>query len=413
MSDQFSADVQVPETTTSEPPNAPATAIAPADLQAAADAIEEPSSRPDAPTEAPSSAAPTVAANASLAGAPVPSSAPPTVMAPKEEPELQPEPADRPTPAEAPSSAAPAEEPPRAAPATVIAPKEADLQTEVIDPPTGAAITEPSPADAPAEAASSAAPAGEPPRAAPATVIAPKEAGELIDPPTVAADAVTEPSPADAPAEVPSIAAQTVAATASPAASRSPFAVPAEIIQYAPPATRAILQALFRRPPIIAGQNIGEYFEIVRLLVDECAPISFEACFYIRTMADSLWKITTHQDVERCLFNAEVMDGLLQLEIDKAGEKGYNLGGDISLQRAYRVYFFRAVCGDERTKKELEEKFGFATVGLTAYTAKQTVLNIRAHAFVDGAIRVALGQYERAAKRLHELDGATRKQKKE
>jgi hypothetical protein len=320
MSEDIQVDADFPKPTTplEEPSSAPATATvtAPANLAelsdqstVAADAIEGPSPRADAPVEAPSNEAATAAANASI-GAPVPQSAPPTVMAPKVE--LQAEITDRPTPAKAPSSAAP-----------------------------------------------------------------------------------------------------TAGTTASPAASRSPSAIPAEIIQYAPPATRAILQALFRRPPIVAGQNIAEYFEIVRLLVDECAPISFEACFYIRTMADSLWKITTHQDVERCLFNAEVMDGLLQLEIDKAGEKGYNLGGDISLQRAYRVYFFRAVCGDERTKKELEEKFGFATVGLTAYTAKQTVLNIRAHAFVDGAIRVALGQYERAAKRLHELDDATHKQKTE
>jgi len=145
---------------------------------------------------------------------------------------------------------------------------------------------------------------------------------------------------------------------------RQPAEFPKRILKMMNSETGLTARILFSHPPILAGQSVNEYFDLVEAVVLDFPPFSYRDLALVKQIVDAEWKILTFGEVQKMLLNAEIAQGLVDelVGLDEPSEDRQ------TRLRAWRRLVFGAISGDPVMVEQLEKNVGAGLLGLTAYT---------------------------------------------
>jgi len=177
--------------------------------------------------------------------------------------------------------------------------------------------------------------------------------------------------------------------------------VPRKIVELIPFRLRSAIGILVSRPPVIAGQRIEEYFQLLEIAVREWMPQTLFACWLVVQLVDAEFEILSLKQVQTWLFNAAIgAEFLAILNADKVGTDPRRL-------QALKHVIFAALAGHAEAIAYVEGQTGRA-IGLGPETQVQFAMP--AHIFADRAITTRLARHDAAISRLQAIkaDSAAR-----
>jgi hypothetical protein len=197
-----------------------------------------------------------------------------------------------------------------------------------------------------------------------------------------------------------------VAAPMLPAASSRPRVtaeVPERILQRVVPETQvAVVKSLFARPPVIAGQSLSDYYDLMDLVLREYAPIGYAETVLVRQIVDAEWKLVTFAAVQKMLLNLEIAEGILEQIGDRieADDQQQNPTRFLRLRRIVLA----AVCGDQAMLDWVEKQGAY--IGFDAFAARHMLQDLRSHMFAESVTNGAFKQKMIAIRELEKIMAA-------
>jgi|HubBroStandDraft_6_1064221.scaffolds.fasta_scaffold185077_2 hypothetical protein len=181
---------------------------------------------------------------------------------------------------------------------------------------------------------------------------------------------------------------------------RQPAEFPKTLLKMMNPETGVTAQALFRHPPIVAGQSLDEYFDLVEAVLLDYRPYSYRDLALAKQIVDEEWKVMTFGPVQTDLLNAAIGSGLVDqiADLDEGPSKGRP-----HRMRTLRRIVFGGITGDPAMIGLLEKELGVGCLGLNVYSARHIVDDVRAHIFVDNTMNAALRSRNSAIQQLEKL----------
>jgi hypothetical protein len=166
------------------------------------------------------------------------------------------------------------------------------------------------------------------------------------------------------------------------------------------PETGVTAQALFRHPPVHAGQSLDEYFDLVEAVLLDYRPFSYRELALVKQIVEQEWKVMTFAPVQTDLINAAIGAGLVDQISDRDDRPSEDRPNRMS---ALRRIVFGAIAGDPAMIGLLENELGVGCLGLNVYSARHIVDDVRAHIFVDNAMNEARRLRNSAIQQLEKL----------
>jgi hypothetical protein len=175
---------------------------------------------------------------------------------------------------------------------------------------------------------------------------------------------------------------------------------PKTLLKMMDPETGVTAQALFRHPPVHAGQSIDEYFDLAEAVLLDCRPFSYCEVALVKHIVDEEWKVLTWGPVQTELLNAAIGSGL----VDQIADRDERPSEDRpNRMRALRRIVFGGITGDPAMIGLLEKELGVGCLGLNVYSARHIVDDVRAHIFVDNTMNAARRSRNSAIQQLEKL----------
>jgi len=176
--------------------------------------------------------------------------------------------------------------------------------------------------------------------------------------------------------------------------------LPKRILKMMDRESRITAQTLFLHPPILAGQSVDEYYDIVEAVMLDYRPYFYRELALVKQIADEEWKITTFGSVQKELLNAAIGKGLMDQIAD--ADEGPSEDRQIRM-RAWRRIVFGAISGDPEMDGLLAKELGVGSLGLNVYSARHLVDDVRAHIFADNTMNAALRRRDGAVQQLEKI----------
>jgi hypothetical protein len=181
---------------------------------------------------------------------------------------------------------------------------------------------------------------------------------------------------------------------------RQPAEFPKTLLKMMNSETGVTAQALFRHPPIVAGQSLDEYFDLVEAILLDYRPYSYRDLALVKQIVEEEWKVMTFGPVQTDLLNAAIGSGL----VDQIADRDERPSEDRPHRmRALRRIVFGGITGDPAVIGLLEKELGVGCLGLNVYSARHIVDDVRAHIFVDNTMNAALRRRNSAIQQLEKL----------
>jgi hypothetical protein len=181
---------------------------------------------------------------------------------------------------------------------------------------------------------------------------------------------------------------------------RQPAEFPKTLLKMMDPETGVTAQALFRHPPVHAGQSFDEYFDLVEAVLLDYRPFSYRELALVKQIVNEEWKVMTFGPVQTELLNAAIGNGL----VDQISDRDKRPSEDRPHRmRALRRIVFGGITGDPAMIGLLEKELGVKCLGLNVYSARHIVDDVRAHIFVDNTVNAALRHRNSAIAQLEKL----------
>jgi hypothetical protein len=251
--------------------------------------------------------------------------------------------------------------------------------------------TEPSvPASDASEGRPSAA-VGRTPEDAPLPLTAAARLPGQSDPGAEAAIGPSVPAVRRAPLALPAVTAAGVATS---------VALPRQVAYAVYPPLRQALKILTRRLPVIAGQRVEDYFQMLELALWEFSPQEFSELNLVKQLADAVWEILTLQTVQTWLMNSAI--GAEFLAILNGLEDGSEHSQKAERTQALKAVVFAALAGDAEAVRFLEEHTG-RSVAMGPDTPAALVPTMPLHVFADRAITTRLARRDAAYRELSRI----------
>lgn len=181
---------------------------------------------------------------------------------------------------------------------------------------------------------------------------------------------------------------------------RRPVELPDRLRKLMDSESAATAKALLRHPPILAGQSLDHYFDLVEAALLDHRPFTYDEIALVVQVANEEWKIFTFGEIQKWLLNAAIGRALVDEINDR--DEGRTEGRQTPM-REYRRVVFGAIAGDPVMLEQLENKLGVGCLGFSAYTAAHIAEDIRAHIFADATISAAVRRHNSAIQQLAKL----------
>lgn len=197
--------------------------------------------------------------------------------------------------------------------------------------------------------------------------------------------------------------------------------VPDKILAKLYPNAQVAMRIICERPPVVAGQNPGFYFDLLEVALEDWRPGTLQECSLVKQMVDAEWALLMFQEFQTWLIRtAMANDVLVQLADLKAeangneaankipsgrerGEPGAELFFRGGLWRKIRSAVFAAVAGDPDAIAFVEQEIGPGRVAIGPQTAKHFEPAFPAHQFADRAINARIAWRDAANCQLQKL----------
>jgi len=195
-----------------------------------------------------------------------------------------------------------------------------------------------------------------------------------------------------------------------------PVEVPEHILAQLRPKHRPVMRITWRRLPIIAGENAGDFFELLYWAVDEWRPLTSEELFLVKQLVDSEWEALRFQEFRMWLLNMAIAEGLVAQLVDSENENGGDASDrivhrdpglepcvDPSWLRAVRRMTLAAVAGDKDAIVQIETRIGPDEIGMGPLCVREFERSVPTYVFADRMLNAALARRDYALRRLAKL----------
>jgi len=98
---------------------------------------------------------------------------------------------------------------------------------------------------------------------------------------------------------------------------RQPAEFPKSLLKMMDSETGETAKALFRHPPVHAGQSLDEYFDLVEAVLLDYRPYSYRELSLVKQIVNDEWKVFTFGLVQTVLLNAAIGEGLIDQLADR------------------------------------------------------------------------------------------------
>jgi hypothetical protein len=195
----------------------------------------------------------------------------------------------------------------------------------------------------------------------------------------------------------PSLASARATASLKP---RQSAEFPKTLLKMMDSETGETAKALFRHPPVHAGQSLDEYFDLVEAVLLDYRPYSYRELALVKQIVNAEWKVITFGPVQTELLNAAIGKGLVDQISDRDERPSEDRPHRI---RALRRIVFGGITGDPAMIGLLEKELGVGCLGLSVYSARHIVDDVRPHIFVDNTMNEAQRSRNSAIQQLEKL----------